>query len=163
MAIASLMRRWRPAQPGAYAPRRRKICVRTNFYIEVADTRLALRDLAAAYRDRFEIPFIQITGSVGKTTTKDMVAAALGAKLQVLKTPANFNNDIGTPLTLLGLEAEHQAAVIETGMNHFGEIAYLGSMVRPDIAVISNIGDAHIEFLGSREGILKAKCEIFGT
>ena len=90
-----------------------------------------------------------------------MVAAALGAKLQVLKTPANFNNDIGTPLTLLGLEAEHQAAVIETGMNHFGEIAYLGSMVRPDIAVISNIGDAHIEFLGSREGILKAKCEIF--
>ncbi|MCQ5027724.1 UDP-N-acetylmuramoyl-tripeptide--D-alanyl-D-alanine ligase [Pusillibacter faecalis] len=132
-----------------------------KFYIEVADTRLALRDLAAAYRDRFEIPFIQITGSVGKTTTKDMVAAALGAKLQVLKTPANFNNDIGTPLTLLGLEAEHQAAVIETGMNHFGEIAYLGSMVRPDIAVISNIGDAHIEFLGSREGILKAKCEIF--
>lgn len=132
-----------------------------KFYIEVADTRLALRDLAAAYRDRFEIPFIQITGSVGKTTTKDMVAAALGAKLQVLKTPANFNNDIGTPLTLLGLEAEHQAAVIETGMNHFGEIAYLGEMVRPDIAVISNIGDAHIEFLGSREGILKAKSEIF--
>ena len=81
--------------------------------------------------------------------------------LRVLKTPENFNNDIGTPLTLLGLGPEHQAAVIETGMNHFGEIRYLGEMVRPDIAVISNIGDAHIEYLGSREGILQAKSEIF--
>ena len=132
-----------------------------KFYIQVEDTRLALRDLASAYRDRFSLPVIQITGSVGKTTTKDMVAAVLGAKLRVLKTEGNFNNDIGTPLTLLNLGPEHQAAVIETGMNHFGEIAYLGSMVRPDMAVISNIGDAHMEFLGSREGILKAKCEIF--
>lgn len=132
-----------------------------KFYIQVADTRLALRALASAYRDRFPIPFVQITGSVGKTTTKEMIAAVLGAKLRVLKTPENFNNDIGTPLTLLGLTAEHQAAVIETGMNHFGEIRYLGEMVRPDIAVISNIGDAHIENLGSRQGILQAKCEIF--
>lgn len=131
-----------------------------KFYIKVADTRLALRALASAYRDKFDIPFVQITGSVGKTTTKEMVAAVLGAKLRTLKTPENFNNDIGTPLTLLGLGPEHQAAVIETGMNHFGEIEYLGAMVRPDIAVISNIGDAHIEHLGSREGILKAKCEI---
>ncbi len=132
-----------------------------KFYIKVADTRLALRDLASAYRDRFAIPFVQITGSVGKTTTKEMVASVLSAKLETMKTPENFNNDIGTPLTLLGLRPAHQAAVIETGMNHFGEIEYLGAMVRPDIAVISNIGDAHIEFLGSREGILKAKCEIF--
>ena len=131
-----------------------------KFYIKVDDTRLALRALASAYRDKFRIPFVQITGSVGKTTTKEMVAAVLGAKLRVLKTPENFNNDIGTPLTLLGLEPSHQAAVIETGMNHFGEIEYLGAMVRPDVAVISNVGDAHIEFLGSREGILKAKCEI---
>ncbi len=131
-----------------------------KFYIKVDDTRLALRALASAYRDRFQIPFVQITGSVGKTTTKEMVAAVLGAKLRVLKTPENFNNDIGTPLTLFGLEPQHQAAVIETGMNHFGEIEYLGAMVRPDVAVISNIGDAHIEYLGSREGILKAKCEI---
>ena len=131
------------------------------FYIKVADTRLALRDMASAYRDKFDIPFVQITGSVGKTTTKEMIAAVLGAKLNVLKTPENFNNDIGTPLTLFGLSPEHQAAVIETGMNHFGEIEYLGAMVRPDIAVISNIGDAHIEYLGSRGGILKAKCEIF--
>ena len=132
-----------------------------KFYIKVADTRLALRDMASAYRDKFDIPFVQITGSVGKTTTKEMIAAVLGAKLNVLKTPENFNNDIGTPLTLFGLSPEHQAAAIETGMNHFGEIEYLGAMVRPDIAVISNIGDAHIEYLGSRGGILKAKCEIF--
>ena len=132
-----------------------------KFYIRVTDTRLALRALASAYRDRFPIPFVQITGSVGKTTTKEMIAATLGAKLRVLKTPENFNNDIGTPLTLLGLTPEHQAAVIETGMNHFGEIRYLGQMVRPDIAVVSNIGDAHIENLGSRQGILEAKCEIF--
>lgn len=132
-----------------------------KFYIKVDDTRLALKALASHYRDKFQIPFIQITGSVGKTTTKEMIAAVLGAKYRVLKTPENFNNDIGTPLTLLRLEPEHQVAVIETGMNHFGEIAYLGEMVRPDIAVISNIGDAHIEFLGSREGILQAKSEIF--
>ena len=132
-----------------------------KFYIQVEDTRLALRALASAYREKFDIPFVQITGSVGKTTTKEMVAAVLKEKFNILKTPENFNNDIGTPLTLFGLEPEHQAAVIETGMNHFGEIEYLGALVRPDIAVISNIGDAHIEFLGSREGILKAKCEIF--
>lgn len=131
-----------------------------KFYIQVADTRLALRALATAYRSRFDIPVVQITGSVGKTTTKEMVAAVLGAKYKVLKTPENFNNDIGTPLTLLGLDATDQAAVIETGMNHLGEIEYLGAMVQPDIAVISNIGDAHIEFLGSRQGILQAKCEI---
>ena len=132
-----------------------------KFYIQVEDTRLALRAVASAYREKFQIPFVQITGSVGKTTTKEMVAAVLKEKLNVLKTPENFNNDIGTPLTIFGLEPEHQAAVIETGMNHFGEIEYLGALVRPDVAVISNIGDAHIEFLGSREGILKAKCEIF--
>ena len=132
-----------------------------KFYIKVADTRLALKALATAYRDRFAIPFVQITGSVGKTTTKEMIAAVLGAKLQVWKTPENFNNDIGTPMTLLGLNDKHEAAVIETGMNHFGEIEYLGEMVKPNIAVISNIGDAHIEYLGSREGILKAKSEIF--
>ena len=131
-----------------------------KFYIKVADTRLALKDLARHYREKFTLPVVQITGSVGKTTTKDMIAAVLSQKYRVLKTAENFNNDIGTPLTLLGLDHTHEAAVIETGMNHFGEIRYLGEMVQPDIAVISNIGDAHIEFLGSREGILKAKAEI---
>lgn len=132
-----------------------------KFYIKVADTRIALKDLAAAYRSRFTLPVVQITGSVGKTTTKEMIAAVLSAKFRVLKTPENYNNDIGTPLTLLELNDQYQAAVIETGMNHFGEIRYLGEMVKPQIAIISNIGDAHIEFLGSREGILKAKSEIF--
>ena len=131
-----------------------------KFYIKVADTRLALKDLARHYREKFAIPVVQITGSVGKTTTKDMIAAVLAQKYRVLKPAENFNTDIGVPLTLLRLDHSHQAAVIETGMNHFGEIRYLGEMVRPDIAVISNIGDAHIEFLGSREGILKAKAEI---
>ena len=132
-----------------------------KFYIQVPDTRLALKALASWYRGLFDIPFIQITGSVGKTTTKEMVAAVLSQRYRVLATRGNFNNDIGVPLTLFGLERAHQAAVIESGMNHFGEIRYLGEMIRPDIAVITNIGDAHIEYLGSREGILQAKCEIF--
>ena len=131
-------------------------------YVRVADTRLALAALAAWYRGRFDLPVVQITGSAGKTTTKEMVAAVLSQRYDTLKTQANFNNDIGTPLTLLGLAPHHQAAVIETGMNHFGEIRYLGAIVRPDIAVITNVGDAHIENLGNtRQGILQAKCEIF--
>lgn len=133
-----------------------------KLYVQVADTRLALKALAAWYRSRFTLPVVQITGSAGKTTTKEMVAAVLSRRYDTLKTQANFNNDIGTPLTLLGLAPQHQAAVIETGMNHFGEIRYLGEMVRPDIAVITNVGDAHIENLGNtRQGILRAKCEVF--
>ena len=133
-----------------------------KLYVQVADTRLALKALAAWYRSRFTLPVVQITGSAGKTTTKEMVAAVLSRRYDTLKTQANFNNDIGTPLTLLGLAPQHQAAVIETRMNHFGEIRYLGEMVRPDIAVITNVGDAHIENLGNtRQGILRAKCEIF--
>ncbi len=131
-------------------------------YILVEDTRLALGDLAGWYRRQFQIPFVQITGSAGKTTTKQMMAAVLGAKYDTLYTQGNFNNDIGTPQTLLRLGHEHEAAVIETGMNHFGEIEYLGAMVQPDIAVITNVGDTHIENLGgTRQGILQAKCEIF--
>ena len=133
-----------------------------KFYIQVSDTRLALKALALWYRGRFALPVVQVTGSAGKTTTKEMIACVLGRRFCTLKTQANFNNDIGTPLTLLELAPEHQAAVIETGMNHFGEIRYLGEMVRPDIAVITNVGDAHIENLGNtRQGILRAKCEIF--
>ena len=132
-----------------------------KFYIHVRDTTLALGALAAAHRDRFTRPIIQITGSVGKTTTKEMIASVLRQKLRTLKTEGNFNNQIGVPLTLLKLAPNDEVAVIETGMNHFGEIEYLGSLIRPDIAVITNVGDAHIEYLGSREGILKAKCEIF--
>ncbi len=144
------------------------LCARTpaaflpdKFYIAVPDTRLALKALASWYRGQFDIPFVQITGSVGKTTTKEMIASVVSQRYRTLKTAENFNNDIGTPLTLLGLDDTYEAAVIETGMDHFGEIRYLGEMVRPHIAVITNIGDAHIEFFGSREGILKAKSEIF--
>ncbi len=132
-----------------------------KFYIKVPDTLLALKDLAAWYRSQFSIPFVQVTGSVGKTTTKEMIASVLGVKFNTLKTAANFNNEIGTPQTLLGLSSKHRSAVIETGMDRAGQIRYLGEMVKPDIAVITNVGDMHIEYLGSRENILKAKCEIF--
>ena len=133
-----------------------------KFYIQVQDTTLALGALAAWYRSLYDIPVVQVTGSAGKTTTKEMIASVLSQRYNTLRTEGNFNNDIGAPLTLLRLMPEHQAAVIETGMNHFGEIRYLGEMVRPDIAVITNVGDAHIENLGNtRQGILRAKCEIF--
>ena len=133
-----------------------------KFYIQVSDTLEALKALAAWYRAKFDIPMVQVTGSAGKTTTKEMIAAVLSQRFSTLKTQANFNNAIGTPMTLLNLTPKHQAAVIETGMNHFGEIRYLGEMVRPTVAVITNVGDAHIENLGgTRQGILQAKCEIF--
>ena len=147
---------------GCLTARMPEVLLPGKFYIQVEDTRLALKALASWYRGKFDLPVVQVTGSAGKTTTKEMIACVLGRRFRTLKTQANFNNDIGTPLTLLGLGPEHQAAVIETGMNHFGEIRYLGEMVRPDIAVITNVGDAHIENLGNtRQGILRAKCEIF--
>lgn len=127
----------------------------------VPDVKKALLKLAAHYRNKFDIPFIGITGSVGKTTTKDMVASVLGQKYDVLWTQGNYNNDIGVPLTLFRLEDHHEIAVIEMGMNHFGEIHTLAEVVRPQLGLISNVGVAHIEYLGSREGILKAKCEMF--
>ena len=131
-------------------------------YIRVDDTLLALKALASWYRARFTLPVVQITGSAGKTTTKEMIASVVSQRFCTLKTQANYNNHIGTPQTLLGLLPEHEAAIIETGMNHFGEIRYLGEMVRPTVAVITNVGDAHIENLGgTRQGILQAKCEIF--
>ena len=131
-----------------------------KFYVKVEDTKRALRDLAVWYKNRFAIPFIAVTGSVGKTTTKDMLAAVLGVRYRVLKTEGNFNNDVGLPLTLLRLSAGDQAAILEMGMDGPGQIDYLAGMVQPDAGVITNIGDAHIERLGSRENILKAKCEL---
>ena len=131
-------------------------------YILVADTLLALKALATWYRSKFPIPMVQITGSAGKTTTKEMVACVLSEHFRTLRTQANFNNHIGTPMTLLQLDEAHEAAVIETGMNHFGEIRYLGEMVKPTVAVITNVGDAHIENMGgTRQGTLRAKSEIF--
>ena len=133
-----------------------------RFYIRVQDTTLALGALAAWYRGLYDIPVVQVTGSAGKTTTKEMIASVLSRHFRTLKTQANLNNHIGTPQTLLRLDPCHQAAVIETGMDHFGQIRYMGSLVQPTIAVITNVGDAHIENLGgTRQGTLRAKCEIF--
>lgn len=126
----------------------------------VSDTRKALGNLAAHYRAGFNIPMVGITGSVGKTSTKDMIESVLSQKFNALATKGNFNNDIGLPLTLFRLDRSHQVAVVEMGMNHMGEIARLSSIARPDIAVITGVGTAHIGNLGSRASILKAKLEI---
>lgn len=146
---------------GCFTQRERESYLPGKFYIKVSSTQKALRDLARHYKQKFPIPYVAITGSVGKTTTKDMVAAVLGERFKVLKTEGNFNNEVGLPLTLLRLNSSHEICVLEMGMNHFGEIEYLSAIVEPDLAVITNIGDSHIENLGSRENILKAKCEIF--
>ncbi len=129
--------------------------------IYVPNTRRALGDLAAYYRSQFHIPLVAITGSVGKTTVKELTAAVLSSKLTVLKTAGNFNNEIGLPLTLFRLEEEHQAAITEMGMSGFGEIDILAAMAKPDIGIVTNIGLSHIENLGSQENIYKAKSELF--
>ncbi len=146
---------------GCLTARERDSYIPGKFYVKVHSTQRALRDLARYYKSLFPIPFVAVTGSVGKTTTKDMVAAVLSTKYNVLKTEGNFNNDIGLPLTLLRLDRSHELCVLEMGMDHAGEIDYLSDIVEPDVALITNIGDAHIENLGSREAIFNAKCEVF--
>lgn len=128
--------------------------------ILVPDTTQAFLDLARYYRKEFHIPVVGLTGSVGKTTTKEMIWYVLNAKYRAHKTYLNWNNEIGLPKVLLGLEPEHTAAVIEMGMNHKGEISRLSKTALPTMAVITNIGVSHIENLGSRDGILAAKLEI---
>lgn len=128
--------------------------------IKVPDTQAALRKLAAYYRRQFSIPVIGVTGSVGKTTAKEMIASVLAERYATLKTEKNYNNELGVPLTLFRLRRSHEAAVVEMGISGFGEMTRLAEMVRPDIAVFTLIGDAHLEFLGSREGVLRAKGEI---
>lgn len=150
------------AEHGASAALTHKDTVEADeiMLIKVDDTRKALGDIARYYKQKYFVPSVAITGSVGKTTTKDMISAVLSEHFRTLKTPNNFNNDIGVPLTIFGLEKEHEMAVIEMGMNHFGEIEYLSGIALPDAAVITNIGMSHIENLGSQEGIFKAKMEI---
>lgn len=128
--------------------------------IYVPDTNKALLSLAAFYRGLFKIPVIGITGSVGKTSTKEMIYSVVSQKYNAMKTDGNFNNEIGVPLTLFRLDDSVKCAVVEMGMSNFGEMSRLTSAVRPTIAVITNIGTAHIGNLGSRENILKAKLEI---
>ncbi|MCD8069230.1 MAG: UDP-N-acetylmuramoyl-tripeptide--D-alanyl-D-alanine ligase [Lachnospiraceae bacterium] len=130
-------------------------------WIQVEDSFLALKRVAAFYRRQLSIPVVGVTGSVGKTSTKEMIAAALSGRYRVLKTAGNFNNEVGLPLTILRIRDEHEAAVVEMGINHFGEMEKLTEVARPDIAVITNIGQCHLENLGDRDGVLKAKTAIF--
>lgn len=126
----------------------------------VDDTLLALGKLASAWRKRFNLPLIAITGSVGKTTTKEMTASILSQGRQVLKTPVNFNNEIGVPLTLLQLQPEHKVAVVEFGMRGTGQIRYLTEITAPTVGVITNVGISHMELLGSAQAIAAAKGEL---
>lgn len=128
--------------------------------IVVPDVRKALSTLAESYRKRFDIPVIGISGSVGKTTAKEMIASVLSTRFNVLKTEKNLNNELGVPLTIFRLEPEHEAAVIEMGISDFGEMSRLARMVRPKAAVYTLIGHAHLERLHDRNGVLKAKTEM---
>lgn len=126
----------------------------------VDDTLAALQKLASVYRDKVNPAVIGITGSNGKTTTKDLIAAVVGSSIKTHHTQGNLNNQIGVPLTILSMSPDTKALVVEMGMNHYGEIETLSKIAKPDYAVITNIGESHIEYLGSREGIAKAKLEI---
>ncbi len=128
--------------------------------IRVESTLKALGDFARLYREEFSVPCVAITGSVGKTSTRDMIYSVLNEQYATLKTEKNFNNEIGLPLTVFGLKSEHEMMVLEMGMSGFGEISHLTEIARPDTAVITNIGLAHIEHLKTQENILKAKLEI---
>lgn len=130
-------------------------------YILVESTTMALRDLAEYYRKSLDIKVVGITGSVGKTSTKEMIASVLSEKYKVLKTEGNYNNEIGLPLTIFKIRAEHEVAVLEMGISEFGEMHRLATMANPDICVITNIGLCHLENLKTRDGILKAKTESF--
>lgn len=129
--------------------------------LHVPDVLTALQQLAAEHRRQLDTPVVQITGTNGKTTTKELIAAVLAEQFKVLYTEGNLNNHIGVPRTLLRLTAEHEVAVIETGANHPGEIAMLSRIVDADYGLITNVGMAHLEGFGSLEGVLNAKCELF--
>lgn len=129
-------------------------------FVKVADTARAMLALSGYYRRKFNIPVVGLTGSVGKTTTKEFTYLVVNAKYNAIKTLGNLNNEIGLPQMLFQIDEAVEAAVIEMGMNHFGEIHRLSTAAKPTIGLITNIGVSHIEFLGSREGILKAKLEI---
>lgn len=130
-------------------------------YILVKSSEQALKDIAEYYRATLSIKIVGITGSVGKTSTKEMIASVLSQKFNVLKTEGNFNNEIGLPLTVLKIREEHEVAVLEMGISEFGEMHRLAKVARPDICVMTNIGQCHLDQLKTRDGILKAKSEIF--
>ena len=130
-------------------------------YVLVEDTLQALKEIAEYYREKLDVKVVGITGSSGKTSTKEFVAGVLAEKYDVLKTEGNFNNEVGVPLTLLRIRREHQVAVVEMGISDFGEMHRLSKMAKPDICVITNIGQSHLDNLKTRDGILEAKSEIF--
>ena len=130
-------------------------------HIDVSSTTEALRSLAAFYLKGLEIPVVSVTGSVGKTSTKEMIASVLSRKYRTLKTEGNFNNEIGLPLTIFRLTEQDEVAVLEMGISHFGDMTTLASIAPPDVSVITNIGTAHLEYLKDRDGIFRAKTEVF--
>ncbi len=130
-------------------------------YIQVASCEQALKDLAQYYRSVLDVRVIGITGSVGKTSTKEMIASVVSQQYDVLKTPGNFNNEIGLPLTVFSMREHHQIAILEMGISDFGEMSRLAKVADPDICVITNIGPCHLENLGTRDGVLRAKTEMF--
>ncbi|MEE1015171.1 MAG: UDP-N-acetylmuramoyl-tripeptide--D-alanyl-D-alanine ligase [Lachnospiraceae bacterium] len=133
----------------------------SHSYIQVQSTFQALKDIAEYYRSTLEIPIVGITGSVGKTSTKEIIASVLSVKFNTLKTAGNFNNEVGLPLTVFNIRGEHEAAVLEMGISDFGEMHRLSKIARPNICVMTNIGQCHLENLGDRDGVLRAKSEIF--
>ena len=130
-------------------------------YILVESSTEAMKKIAAFYREGLDIKVVGITGSVGKTSTKEMIASVLSQKYEVLKTAGNFNNEIGLPLTIFQIKKKHQVAVLEMGLCDFGEMHRLAATAQPDVCVITNIGLCHLENLGTRDGILQAKTEVF--
>ena len=146
-ALASLSERKLDSMPGPY--------------IIVEDTKIALKQIATEYRMQLSIPVVGVIGSVGKTSTKEMLTSVLETKYRVLKTEGNFNNEIGLPLTICRIKDEHEVAVVEMGISDFGEMHRLGDMAKPNYVVMTNIGQCHLEFLKNRDGILKAKTEVF--
>ncbi|MBQ2687857.1 MAG: UDP-N-acetylmuramoyl-tripeptide--D-alanyl-D-alanine ligase [Clostridia bacterium] len=134
--------------------------VDNSAHILVKNTPEALRKIAKAYREKFDIPFVGISGSVGKTSTKEIIASVLSEHFHTHKTQGNFNNALGVPITLFALEETHSAAVIEMGISDFGEMSVLANMTQPDIAVLTNVGKCHLENLKDLQGVLKAKTEM---
>lgn len=130
-------------------------------YIQVESSLQAVKDIAQFYLEQLQIPVVGVTGSVGKTSTKEVIASVLSQKYCVLKTKGNFNNELGLPLTVFGLRPEHELAVLEMGINQFGEMTRLAKIAKPDTCVITNIGPCHLEYLGSRDGVFRAKTEVF--
>lgn len=138
-----------------YVPEGEERCV-----LVVENVQTALEKIASAYRSTLDIPLIGITGSVGKTTAKEMISAVVAQRYKVLKTDKNFNNQIGVPMTLSRINSEHEAAVVEMGISGFGEMTTLAKMAKPDVAVFTYIGHAHLEFLHDLEGVFRAKTEM---